>query len=84
VIESSQRETSLRFAPGGGYGRRAGPPAKTVSRLPGLHAPSENERAARFYEKCGWRRVGVVVHHPDTSSGTFPLEVWRYEKRLRS
>jgi GNAT superfamily N-acetyltransferase len=41
-----------------------------------------NERAARFYEKCGWRRTGTIVHHADTSNGTFPLEVWRYEKRL--
>ncbi|MGH7710090.1 MAG: GNAT family N-acetyltransferase [Gemmatimonadaceae bacterium] len=41
-----------------------------------------NERAARFYEKRGWHRTGIVVHHPETSQGTFPLEVWRYEKPL--
>lgn len=41
-----------------------------------------NERAARFYEKWGWRRTGVVVYHPETSAGIFRLEVWRYEKRL--
>lgn len=41
-----------------------------------------NDRAARFYEKHGWHRVGTVVNPLDTSSGTFPLEVWRYEKRL--
>ena len=41
-----------------------------------------NHRAARFYEKCGWRRVGVVTYEAETSTGTFPLEVWRYEKRL--
>jgi ribosomal protein S18 acetylase RimI-like enzyme len=41
-----------------------------------------NERAARFYEKCGWRRAGTVSYEPDASNGT-PLEVWRYEKRLR-
>ncbi len=41
-----------------------------------------NERAARFYEKCGWRRAGTVVYQPDAGNGT-PLEVWRYEKRLR-
>lgn len=41
-----------------------------------------NERAARFYEKCGWRRAGVVVYQADASDGTLPLEVWRYEKRL--
>ncbi|HET6888984.1 MAG TPA: GNAT family N-acetyltransferase [Candidatus Udaeobacter sp.] len=41
-----------------------------------------NDRAARFYEKSGWRRVGVVTYQAETSAGTFPLEVWRYEKRL--
>ena len=42
-----------------------------------------NERAARFYEKCGWRRAGTVVYQPDAANGAPPLEVWRYEKRLR-
>jgi GNAT superfamily N-acetyltransferase len=41
-----------------------------------------NERAARFYEKCGWRRVGTMVNHLETSEGPFLLEVWRYEKSL--
>jgi ribosomal protein S18 acetylase RimI-like enzyme len=41
-----------------------------------------NDRAARFYEKSGWRRVGMVVNPAETSSGPFPVEVWRYEKRL--
>ena|SRR5438034_586447 len=41
-----------------------------------------NERAARFYEKCGWRRVGNVVDRLETSKGEFLLEVWRYEKHL--
>jgi ribosomal protein S18 acetylase RimI-like enzyme len=41
-----------------------------------------NERAARFYEKCGWHRVGTMVYNPETSQGTFQLEVWRYEKSL--
>lgn len=41
-----------------------------------------NERAARFYEKCGWRRQGTVVIPLDTANGTFHLEVWRYEKTL--
>jgi ribosomal protein S18 acetylase RimI-like enzyme len=39
-----------------------------------------NDRAARFYEKCGWRRVGVVTYEAETSTGSFPLKVWRYEK----
>jgi len=41
-----------------------------------------NERAARFYEKCGWRRAATVVEHLEIPNGTFPLEVWRYEKTL--
>jgi ribosomal protein S18 acetylase RimI-like enzyme len=41
-----------------------------------------NERAARFYEKCGWRRTGTIVHLAKTSQGDFPLEAWRYEKSL--
>ncbi len=41
-----------------------------------------NERAARFYEKCGWRRTGTIVNPLETSAGTFRLEVWRYEKKL--
>jgi ribosomal protein S18 acetylase RimI-like enzyme len=42
-----------------------------------------NERAARFYEKCGWRRIGVVVSELEIPSGILPLDVWRYEKSLR-
>jgi ribosomal protein S18 acetylase RimI-like enzyme len=41
-----------------------------------------NERAARFYEKCGWRRVGIAINPLETPSGTLPLEVWRYEKAV--
>jgi ribosomal protein S18 acetylase RimI-like enzyme len=41
-----------------------------------------NDRAARFYEKSGWRLAGTVVNPAATSSGPFPLKVWRYEKRL--
>ncbi|HSE66937.1 MAG TPA: GNAT family N-acetyltransferase [Gemmatimonadales bacterium] len=42
-----------------------------------------NERAARFYEKSGWDRAGIMINEAETSAGSFPLEVWRYEKRLR-
>jgi|SRR6185436_18588217 len=42
-----------------------------------------NERAARFYEKCGWHRARTVVSDLETTNGTFRLEVWRYEKRLK-
>ena len=41
-----------------------------------------NHRAARFYERCEWRRVGTMVNNLTTLAGIFPLEVWRYEKRL--
>jgi GNAT superfamily N-acetyltransferase len=43
-----------------------------------------NERAARFYEKCGWHRAGTMVSHLETPNGTFLLEVWRYEKSLKA
>ncbi|MEP6731523.1 MAG: GNAT family N-acetyltransferase [bacterium] len=42
-----------------------------------------NDRAARFYEKCGWRRTGIVVNRTDTSAGVFEFDVWKYEKTLR-
>jgi GNAT superfamily N-acetyltransferase len=41
-----------------------------------------NERAARFYEKHGWGRVGTMISQLPTPGGPFPLEVWRYEKDL--
>jgi ribosomal protein S18 acetylase RimI-like enzyme len=41
-----------------------------------------NDRAARFYEKRGWRRTGVMVNLAETPNGAFPLETWRYEKGL--
>jgi GNAT superfamily N-acetyltransferase len=41
-----------------------------------------NERAAHFYEKRGWRRVGVVPSHLTTPDGDFTVDVWRYEKTL--
>jgi GNAT superfamily N-acetyltransferase len=42
-----------------------------------------NERAARFYEKCGWHRARTIVSDLETIEGTFRLEVWRYEKTLK-
>jgi GNAT superfamily N-acetyltransferase len=41
-----------------------------------------NDRAARFYEKCGWRNAGTMINLAETSSGPFSLEVWRFEKSL--
>ena len=42
-----------------------------------------NERAARFYEKSGWRRTGTEDYAAETSKGQFVLRVWRYEKPLQ-
>jgi ribosomal protein S18 acetylase RimI-like enzyme len=42
-----------------------------------------NDRAARFYEKRGWRRVGTMLNQLETTTAeVFPLDVWRYEKPL--
>ncbi len=41
-----------------------------------------NARAARFYEKRGWRRAATIVDRLETPEGPFELEVWRFEKRL--
>jgi ribosomal protein S18 acetylase RimI-like enzyme len=41
-----------------------------------------NDRAARFYEKNGWRLAGRMTSQLPTPDGIFPLEVWRYEKNL--
>ena len=41
-----------------------------------------NERAARFYEKNGWHRAETIMVNSETPKGTFPLEVWRYQKSL--
>lgn len=41
-----------------------------------------NERAARFYEKSGWRRARNFVSDLPTAEGIFRLEVWRYEREL--
>jgi ribosomal protein S18 acetylase RimI-like enzyme len=43
-----------------------------------------NERAARFYEKHGWRRTGTMINRLETPAGEFPLEVWRYDKHLQT
>ena len=39
-----------------------------------------NHRAARFYEKCGWRLARTMVNELEVPGGTFEIEVWRYEK----
>ena len=41
-----------------------------------------NDRAGRFYEKCGWHRSGTVLYRAETTRGPVEMDVWRYEKRL--
>jgi GNAT superfamily N-acetyltransferase len=41
-----------------------------------------NRRAARFYEKGGWRMVSEPVIELETAEAVFAMRVWRYEKRL--
>jgi GNAT superfamily N-acetyltransferase len=41
-----------------------------------------NMRAARFYEKSGWRNAGSFVMLSETSNGPFPVDQWRFEKQL--
>lgn len=44
-----------------------------------------NNRAARFYEKSGWRNTGVRTIQLDMPDGSIlPLEIWRFEKALGS
>jgi len=43
-----------------------------------------NERAARFYEKSGWKNVGIRTMNLDETQGISPFQVWRFEKRLTS
>jgi len=42
-----------------------------------------NDRAARFYEKCGWVRARTQVNRLETPDGVFEFEVWRYEKAMK-
>ena len=41
-----------------------------------------NDRAAWFYEKCGWLRTGIVADQLEVPNGSFALDVWRYKKSL--
>ena len=41
-----------------------------------------NARAARFYEKSGWRRVATATVDSDTTEGPVPVRLWRHEKAL--
>jgi|TARA_B110000879_G_scaffold183234_1_gene241836 putative acetyltransferase len=41
-----------------------------------------NDRAAAFYVKAGWDNMGVEVFEAETSEGTCPVNIWRFEKTL--
>ena len=41
-----------------------------------------NDRAARFYEKCGWHRAGVMTNDLTIDNSPYPLRVWRYERAI--
>jgi ribosomal protein S18 acetylase RimI-like enzyme len=41
-----------------------------------------NDRAARFYEKCGWRNARRQVNRLETEKGVFEVDHWRYEKQV--
>ena len=43
-----------------------------------------NDRAARFYEKCGWRNVQTYVNRLEAAGEVFEVPHWRFEKRLIS
>jgi GNAT superfamily N-acetyltransferase len=43
-----------------------------------------NDRAARFYEKCGWTMARTVVNRPETPAGVFEVAIWRYEKAVKA
>jgi GNAT superfamily N-acetyltransferase len=41
-----------------------------------------NDRAARFYDKCGWHNARTTVNRLETPDGVFEIDIWRYEKRV--
>lgn len=41
-----------------------------------------NDRAARFYEKSGWRRAGLMTNDLTIDGSPYPLRVLRYERTI--
>ena len=41
-----------------------------------------NDRAARFYDKCGWVVAREVMNRLETPVGVFEIPIWRYEKAV--
>jgi len=46
---------------------------------PWLSCAVGNDRAARFYEKAGWRRARVFTSELPTPDSVFVIDSWRYE-----
>jgi GNAT superfamily N-acetyltransferase len=89
IVQGEELYQLFVSAPARGLGVAAALLADAEHRLaqkgvqtPWLACAIGNERAARFYEKSGWRRTGTMIYHPETPTGSFTLEVWRYEKSL--
>jgi len=57
--------------------------ASMTGRLAWLACAEGNERAARFYEKAGWHRLGTFVYEVETAEGPMNANEWRYQKDLR-
>lgn len=49
---------------------------------PWLTCAIGNARAARFYQKAGWTMARTETVPTEIPDGTYPLEIWRYEKAL--
>jgi GNAT superfamily N-acetyltransferase len=41
-----------------------------------------NDRAARFYTKCGWVNTGPAISLIDAPGQKIEIEIWRFEKTL--
>ena len=41
-----------------------------------------NDRAAKFYNKCGWDLTQTIIDELEILDGTFSLKVWKFEKQL--
>ncbi|MEM5500716.1 GNAT family N-acetyltransferase [Ahrensia kielensis] len=41
-----------------------------------------NERAAAFYRKAGWHFMRVMLLPVHVESGSFILDIWRFEKQI--
>ena len=41
-----------------------------------------NHRAARFYEKSGFKNTATITYELETLENPFQIEVWRFEKTI--